>query len=680
MNSEKPIRRKRMRDVHSCIPCHRRKVKCDRKLPCDSCNIKGLGKECFYSTPRKGEANVTTPNIYNREGVNHWRSSLRLQTRENKNIVPLPLHPQPKPMDYHALEDQESVLRHRGKGYRPSTESENGGVAAAPPNMMFARHQRGKAKFKGPSHWVLLAAEFEELSPFLFGKEQASDSINQQLRDLKQFYPVRAYRNYPFRGVSITPWTKEHVYSIVPPRDVADRFIENYFDSFEKTHRMLHRSVFAEEMQNFWNSPWSPNYEWLAQLLIMLALGCPTKDRLEDTRLIGTLLDGAEACLMQTRFMAKPTLTTIRVMTMMAIAKQIDLVSFDDSDGVWSFLGLIIRFALSMGLHRDPKWFESMSIFEAEMRKRLWTTLVFIDSQNSLESGMPLLLQSDDYDTPAPLNFKDDDLRDNSITDPTPEESDDVTESMFQIILSRSFPTVLNIIRRINRPLDAEGYRMVLEYEAQIRDLLQMTGKIYRSSKTKDVAFSGDMSWKDFQRMTLEIYLRRALLALHLPFFTTADAATLYPTSHWSALESSLAIIVIQRTLYEERTDPTSIEWFAELFKGDFFLAGLFVALGIRRKSFKTTTPPPENRLAEAEIASHTLDACLAIWASKVGISADHFKSHLTLGVLIAAIKSDEWKKPLAVAMEEVAATTIATVTASMEKRVNGGSPIVLPP
>lgn len=43
----KPPPRKRRRIVISCTECHRRKQKCDRKLPCTNCNSRG--KESWVS-------------------------------------------------------------------------------------------------------------------------------------------------------------------------------------------------------------------------------------------------------------------------------------------------------------------------------------------------------------------------------------------------------------------------------------------------------------------------------------------------------------------------------------------------------------------------------------------------------------------------------------------------------
>ncbi|KAL2412512.1 hypothetical protein ABEF91_000070 [Exophiala dermatitidis] len=603
---------------------------------------------------------------------------------------------------------------------------------------------------------MITSLQFEELAPFMFGKDKDKhpgfefDQLSQKLRALKRFYPIRANRNYPFRSLSTTElWTKEHVRSIVPHLDVADRYIQNYLDTFEKTHRMLHVPSLREEINLFWRTPTALGYEWLSQFLMMLALGCPRSERLAHPQMVNLFLEGVEACLMQTQFLAKPTLTSIRVMVMMTLAKQIDMVAFDDSGGVWAYLGLVVRLAMSMGLHRHSRWFVSMSPFEAEMRKRVWVTLVFMDLQNSLEAGQSPLLHPDDYETLCPTGFQDEDMPAPLEDENTPRPESEARvhhgivadKSTFQTFLDSSLQSILRIIRLVhhhrhqslNEP-DDTIYAHVVDADVQIQEMRQTASRLYPShwrtgTLTRVAACNDDddgnhnqFSGKnknekkflttDLQGILLEIYFCRLRLALHQPYFmamagsdslaqgpeasATPTKRYRYPESCRSVLESALSILVLQRTLYDETQIQTqtqtqiqtavtdsapvpdgsiSIEWFAELFKGDFFVAALFVAIGIRRGGFGVDlnqhSPDSHGPTDEIDIASRTLDACWHIWASKVGISVHHFKAHLVLGIVIAATKA---KLSSCRAEEEInvqraaVETTIATVEKAMSR------------
>lgn len=84
---------RRNRRVFVCIPCHRRKLKCDKSQPCTRCVASGSPDECVYQqfpsqkheaepspTPRQvtrqatPEASRSEPQV-RLEGATHWRSA-----------------------------------------------------------------------------------------------------------------------------------------------------------------------------------------------------------------------------------------------------------------------------------------------------------------------------------------------------------------------------------------------------------------------------------------------------------------------------------------------------------------------------------------------------------------------------------------------------------------------------
>ena len=93
---------RRNRRVFVCIPCHRRKLKCDKSQPCSRCVASGSPGECIYQqfpsqkheaepspTPRQvtrqatPEASRSEPQL-RLEGATHWRSA----SSEVSSLVP----------------------------------------------------------------------------------------------------------------------------------------------------------------------------------------------------------------------------------------------------------------------------------------------------------------------------------------------------------------------------------------------------------------------------------------------------------------------------------------------------------------------------------------------------------------------------------------------------------------
>lgn len=51
-NKEEPLKKKRKRNTVVCLPCRKRKIKCDRKKPCSQCVSSNASNFCFYSSPQ----------------------------------------------------------------------------------------------------------------------------------------------------------------------------------------------------------------------------------------------------------------------------------------------------------------------------------------------------------------------------------------------------------------------------------------------------------------------------------------------------------------------------------------------------------------------------------------------------------------------------------------------------
>lgn len=51
-NHEEPHKKKRKRNTVVCLPCRKRKIKCDRKKPCTQCVYSNASNFCFYSSPQ----------------------------------------------------------------------------------------------------------------------------------------------------------------------------------------------------------------------------------------------------------------------------------------------------------------------------------------------------------------------------------------------------------------------------------------------------------------------------------------------------------------------------------------------------------------------------------------------------------------------------------------------------
>ena len=81
------IRNKRkVRDPQACYACHRRKVKCDRNLPCDSCVKRDHPELCSYERPTKKRRIALTGTANQSEGITNEQHDPALQTGPNVSV------------------------------------------------------------------------------------------------------------------------------------------------------------------------------------------------------------------------------------------------------------------------------------------------------------------------------------------------------------------------------------------------------------------------------------------------------------------------------------------------------------------------------------------------------------------------------------------------------------------
>ena len=91
-------------------------------------------------------------------------------------------------------------------------------------------------------------------------------------------------------------------------------------------------------------------------------------------------------------------------------------------------VGSSTRLATRMGYNRDPRHLTNISLFEGEIRRRIFFVVESLDPLLSLQIGMPAVIHEEECDTEPPSNLFDTDFNEDSEalpssrlpTDPTP--------------------------------------------------------------------------------------------------------------------------------------------------------------------------------------------------------------------------------------------------------------------
>jgi hypothetical protein len=101
---------------------------------------------------------------------------------------------------------------------------------------------------------------------------------------------------------------------------------------------------------------------------------------------------------MKTSFMFSPSLRTLRSLCLMIFAKRVINATCSDADSSSSLVSLTLRLAVLLGPHQDrlPVGDSLMELTDWEARRKLWTTILHLNIESTLLTGMPSLLGPDE--------------------------------------------------------------------------------------------------------------------------------------------------------------------------------------------------------------------------------------------------------------------------------------------
>lgn len=107
------------------------------------------------------------------------------------------------------------------------------------------------------------------------------------------------------------------------------------------------------------------------------------------------------------------------------------MCQFYDPHTLWTLTGIAIRIGQRIGLHHDGASL-GLSIFETELRRRVWWQIFLLDGRSAELSGSETSLLAPAWDTKPPLNVNDSDLNPNMREMPV--EHTGLTEMVFCLI------------------------------------------------------------------------------------------------------------------------------------------------------------------------------------------------------------------------------------------------------
>ena len=413
-------------------------------------------------------------------------------------------------------------------------------------------------------------------------------SIIKDASDLQKMF-ARKFNSYCAQPVPDVSSAVLQMIAVLPTKFVSDILVETYFIHWEKILRILHVPTFRREYEAFWrreseDANLSPGF--VPQLLAILIIASRMHSESQALLERGFAYD-AYALLKawQAQLLGKERsyFSNLQACTLLVIAGQILPQPIDK---MWTETGALLRHAMTLGLHIEPDEYPRVQIFHGEIRRRLWITILELDIQSSLLSGMPPTIRASDHTTKFPSNYNDSDLTEDMIVLPEPRPLEEWTTTRAHIELARSARARLwaaeicsrQVIEQDDQDEIAGVEKKLLEAiecqpECLILDIGNLPGNRHPDRLTS--------------LMLLSLFSRRALISLYRPVVFNGGWDTRIHI-RTKFFDSALAFLEFQEALDPESRQTDSLNtntcWglLQNLCKHDMVQAALSLCFEIR--------------------------------------------------------------------------------------------------
>lgn len=438
--------------------------------------------------------------------------------------------------------------------------------------------------------------------------------------------------------------------------------INTYNTYWETLIRVFHLSclnkdrpeIFNERCKGVFSLPPNIKEGVVPQLLSLMALSARLSnrsisavDRFTEEQVM-TWTDLTQKWVDDLRGKEKLNLATLKAQLLLLLVHQNNLTAPVE---LWQKSGNLVRNAMVMGLHHDPEDCSGFSLFEKEQRRKLWRSIVEVEIQFSLATGMPAAIRSSDFNARDLLNVDDVDLSEDMTEYPPGKPQHQWTDSTPQMVLGVSLKERLDAINILGGSIDLEKDADALLIRA--RDLeryLQLLPSSIRSTTTS--GRNGEKSpGRLFTQIMLDVFIRRPALAIYRTI-ALSPLSSRYPEARRAAVQSSIAMLS-----HLDALDPTVadlniikdrdlLNHFHVLCKNDIIQAAIMLCVEIRRFSLVSRDPDSEEGIQEetpwtkhslARIVDNTLSSLL----QRVGAFGSDLKDILPLSVVLQCARSD---------------------------------------
>ena len=457
-----------------------------------------------------------------------------------------------------------------------------------------------KTQYYGPSHYASILLSFDELSRFLkdvmnfFNGSMCANlrsTTDTKFKTMRQDLEDRCHAQ---------PHNHDALLALFPERSVLDAHLQQYLESFETTYRVLHVPTILSQYETFWQQPQqSPTSFLVVLLLVMACVHCVSSD--EPNSFFGRSTKKRERAAMwisvseawlEEQSYKHVSLVTYQIRVLIFLAKRVNSIKIKRA---WPSAGYLVRLAMGAGFHREPdSEAGKVSVFDQEMRRRLWATILELELMTAADKGMPPSIHAGDWDCGPPSNIYDEELEASSSSLPPSRPANEFTRTSYLHVSAQSSALRVEMLSKINAVKPSLTADIAAQYDIRIRQALAEIP----NWRWDAVHISGPDP--RLARALAQLQLIEYTVMLYQPLATSTESAARTFFSRAAFRDASAHILEIYKRLEESRAD------ILRFVRNDSFRAGLCICYDICTESVSSSSVT-FNRERAMELLEHAL-------------------------------------------------------------------------
>jgi hypothetical protein len=294
----------------------------------------------------------------------------------------------------------------------------------------------------------------------------------------------------------------------------------------------------------------------------------------------------------------------------------------DEDMGTWLLSGYVLRLALQQGYHRDPSQHPNISIFDAEMRRRIWTCVAQHELLFSVKVGLPKGIRYSECDSMPPRNLNEDELFEEMTELPPARPDSELTDMSYFVVKHRIMQAYGHVIEFLHI-IQPQPYDEVLRLDALLRETLDSVPhhlRFYSFEETQNIPPHQIM-----ESCMINAFSHKAVCLLHRKYWNDPDSIQLNNYSRERCVGSSIVLLGQQAAMHNACRPGgilSDLKWYHfAIINHDFLLAAVIICLDLmmisRQKDAQLATNP------EAREKINAIRRSRSIWEEVVNSCRD---------------------------------------------------------